>query len=148
MITEKDLDDLIRNPMIQHVVAKSRPFAAHEVHLPAVVSNAADDRSEKALAFWIVVQIKTFLKERGAASHPMIEKVWKCAGGNTDVDIRVGTHGGYEKFKIKTSMSGPTSFHLKIVTWNGNGKEDCEWERFGAYRGNANGGAIETLPTR
>jgi hypothetical protein len=148
MITEKDLYNLMTNPTILHVVAKSRPFARHEVHLPPVATNVADNRSETALAYWIVVQTKIFLKARGAASNPLIEKVWKFADGNADVDFRVGIRGETRKFKVKTSMSGPTSFRLKILTWNSQGKEECEWERFGAYCGNAQNAGIETLPVR
>jgi hypothetical protein len=148
MITEKDLDELMRNPMIQHVAAQAHPFALHETRLQPVASNAATNRSERTLAYWIAVQTKVFLKARGAASNPLIEKVWKFADGDADIDIRVGIHGGYKKFKIKTARTGLTSFHLKIVTWNAQGREDCEWERYGSYRGNDAKACIDTLPTR
>jgi hypothetical protein len=148
MITEKDLDDLMRNPTIQHVAAQAHPFAGHETRLQPVASSAPANRSERALLFWIAVQTKVFLKHRGAVPNPMIEKVWKFADGDADVDIRAGIQGSYKKFKIKTSRTGPTSFQLRIVTWNGQGKEECEWERYGIYRGNNARAAIETVPTR
>jgi hypothetical protein len=144
MTTEKELDDLMRNPMIQHVVAHAHPFARHEARLQPI--GAPANRPEMALAGWIAVQTKVFLKGRGAASNPLIEKVWKFTDGNAEIDIRVGISGSTKKFKITTGMTGPTSFRLRIVTWNAQGKEDCEWERFGSYRGNNVAAGIDTLP--
>jgi hypothetical protein len=146
MITEIEFNAIIQNPLIQQVAARARPFATHEIRLPPVASRAVNNRSEMALANWIAVLTKVFLKARGAASNPLIERVWKFADGNVDIDIRVGIHGGYHKFKVVADMTGPTSFRLKIYSWNPRGEKICDFERFGALRGNVDRQGIETLP--
>ena len=145
MIAEKEFNDIMMLPLIQHVAAKARPFHIHEVRLPSVASNAAN-RSEMALAYWVAVLTKVFLKAQGAAPNPLIERVWTFADGIVDIDIRVGVRGGYRKFKLTTKMTGPTTFHLRIISWNAQGRDVCEFERFGSLRGNADHQGIETLP--
>ena len=146
MITEKEFSDVIQLPMIKHVADRARPFATHEIRLPPIASSVANNRSEMALAYWIATLTKVFLKARGAASNPLIERVWKFANGEVDVDIRVGIRGGYHKFKLTTSMTGPTSFQLRIYSWNAGGQKICDFERYGALRGNAQQQGIDTLP--
>ena len=147
MITEKEFGNVIDLPTVKHVAAMARPFAKHEVHLPPVAAQMATNKSEMALAYWVAVLTLIFLKTKGAASHtPLVERVWKFADGNVDIDIRVGIHGGNYKFKITAEMTGPTTFRLRIYTWNSNGDKVCEFERFGSYRGNAARQAIETMP--
>jgi hypothetical protein len=145
MITEIEFHNILRLPMIKQVASHARPFAKHEVRLPSIATNAPEDRSEKALAYWVAVQTRIFMKARGAASDPMIEKVWKFTDGDVDIDLRVGIHGGYHKFKVTAGMSGPTSFFLRIYSWN-NGQKSCDFERYGAYVGNAEKQGVETLP--
>jgi len=147
MISEKEFDEVIHLPLVRHVASMARPFAKHEVHLPPIEAKAAANRSEMALACWIAVLTRIFLKMRGSASEtPLIDRVWKFADGVVDIDVRVGIHGANHKFKITTENNGRTTFHLRIFSWNSKGERSCEFERFGSFRGGVAGQGIETLP--
>ena len=79
MITEKELDGKFRNPIIQRAAAPARTLG--------VVSYAAVNRAEDSLANWIVVLARVFVKHLGAASNPMVEKVWTFSRGTSDIDM-------------------------------------------------------------
>ncbi len=140
MITEKELDGKFRNPMIRRAAAPARTLG--------VVSYAADNRTEDSLANWIVTLTRVYVRHIGGASNPMVEKVWTFANGKADIDMRIGVHGFYKKFKITTEMSGPASLVLRISSWNKFGQPEAQWIRYGAYRGGSQGEGIETLPVR
>src|SRR5688572_12252614 len=105
-MTEREIDELIRNPKIKMAAAHSRPTG--------VSSFADENRSERAVANWVAVLTNVYLKAHGAGSNPLVEKVWTFGGGNVDVDMRVGMHGVYKKFKVTAELSGPTSMVLRI----------------------------------
>lgn len=146
MISERELEQLIHNPLIRKAAAHARPIG--------VWRSTADDRAANALAAWIAVLTRQYLRDIGAASAPLVEKIWKFSGGAVDIDMRVGVNGAYRKLKIETGMVGPYTIKLQIRDWHkalvGFAVQDREdrWERFGAYRGNDDRQGIETLPVR
>ena len=145
---EVEFFKILDNPLVKTTAAHVKPFAKHGSRITAVATSTQDvgaNRSERALAIWIAVLLRVYLHTRGAASGPLVEKVWKFAAGEADIDIRVGINGENHFFKVITSMSGPTSFRLRIYSWT-NGKRSCDWERFGSYLGDQSHAGIETLP--
>ena len=146
MISERELEQLMHDPLIQKAAAPARPMG--------VWRSNVEDRAANALAAWIAVLTRQYLRHIGAASAPIVEKVWKFQGGVVDIDMRVGVHGAYRKLKIETGMVGPHTIKLQIRDWHkslvGFAVKDREdrWERFGAYRGNSDREGIETLPVR
>lgn len=139
-MTEREIDELIRDPKIKMAAAHARPMG--------VSSFAGADRTEKAVANWVAVLTRVYLKAQGAVSNPLVEKVWAFAGGTVDVDMRVGVQGTYKKFKVTAELSGPTSLVLRIHSWNKFGRPEPPWVRYGAYRGGNLAEGIETLPLR
>jgi hypothetical protein len=144
MLTEMEMERLLRDPMIKGA-------AKRVIHAPIGTSHAAGS-ADRALSMWIAVLTHQFLHSIHAASNPLVEKVWTFAKGRADIDMRVGVNGFYRKFKIETSMTGPTSFKLQIRSWHhgpgGSGMSGGEslWVRYGAFRGQGDLEGIDTLP--
>jgi hypothetical protein len=148
-MNEIEFDKILDMQLVKTTAAHVKPFAKHGgVIMPirTFVEDVGTNRSDTALAIWIAVNIRVFVHARGSAHGPMVEKIWKFAGGDTDIDIRAGFNGGNHFFKIMTGMStGKTSFWLRIYSWD-HGKKVCDWERYGSYRGTKDYAGIETLP--
>lgn len=146
MITEKELENLIADPLIHKAAAHIRPAG--------VWTDIAEGRPERALAGWIAVLTRRYIREIRAASNPLVEKIWKFQGGVVDIDMRVGVHGTYRKLKIETALTGPHTLRFQVRDWHKKtglfGPMDAEerWERYGVYRGNTEREGIETLPVR
>ena len=146
MMTEREMENLLHDPKVKHAAKSVRPAP--------IGTNYITGSADRALSMWIAVLTHQFLRSIHAVSHPLVEKVWTFAQGRSDIDMRVGAHGGYRKFKVETSMTGPQTFKLQIRSWYksqgmiGIGEREDVWVRYGAYRGEGNFEGIETLPTR
>lgn len=146
MISEREIENLIHHPTVQAQARHARPGV--------VATNYATDSAERALAMWIAISTKQYLRSIHAASNPLVEKVWSFARGNADIDMRVGVNGAYRKFKVETSMTGPQTFKLQIRSWHKGlvgfsvHEQQDLWVRYGAYRGSGGYEGIETLPVR
>ena len=146
MINERQIENLLHDPRVTGAARSVRPVP--------LGTNYATDSAERALAMWIAVLTQQFLRSIHAVSNPLVEKVWIFARGKTDIDMRVGAHGVYRKFKVETSMTGPQTFKLQIRSWHkelfGFGVKDLEdlWVRYGVYRGEGDHKGIDTLPIR
>lgn len=136
MMTEREMENLLHDPKVKLAAKALRPAPIGTTY----ATNSAD----RALSMWIAVLTHQFLRSIHAVSHPLVEKVWTFAQGRSDIDMRVGAHGGYRKFKVETSMTGPQTFKLQIRTFHG--AYDTCWERYGVYRGEGTYRGIETLP--
>ena len=95
-MNEVEFFKILDNPLVKSTAAHVKPFAKHGSRITAVATSTQDvgaNRSERALAIWIAVLLRVYLHTRGAASGPLVEKVWKFAAGEADIDIRVGING-------------------------------------------------------
>ena len=146
MMNERQIENLLHDPRIKGAGRSLRPVPLGTDH--------ASDSAERALAIWIAVLTQHFLRSIHAVSNPLVEKVWTFARGKADIDMRVGVHGAYRKFKVETSVTGPQTFKLQIRAWHkalvGFHVKDLEdvWTRYGVYRGEGDYEGIETLPIR
>ncbi len=144
MMTEREMEMLLHDPRIKG--------AAKSLTAAPVGTNFATGTADRALSLWIAVLTHQFLHSIHAAQHPLVERVWTFAQGKADIDMRVGVNGIYRKFKVETSMTGPTSFKLQIRSWHnspgGMHERESQWVRYGAYRGNGTFQGIDTLPIR
>ena len=102
----------------------------------------------EALSAWIATLTMVYVREIGSVSKPLVEKVWDWKNGSTNIDLRVGVHGGYRKLKVTTEMSGPQTVRLKITSWNKQGEPGRVWERFGFFYGNKASMGVRTLQMR
>jgi hypothetical protein len=108
----------------------------------------AEGSAKEALAAWIATLARVYVKEIGATSRPLVEKVWLWSQSQVDIDLRVGVRGEYRKIKVTTEMISPQSVRLKIQCWNKLGQPQKTWERYGYYYGNKDGAGFKTLPLR
>lgn len=136
-MTEAELNNMFENPEVTKRAYLKPPIGivAHE---------------DKAKAFWIIIQICSWLKNWKGRQYPRIMKINSWTKQETRIDILVGFSGAYDKFHLITNRIADDLIVLKIVRFQDEGKTFEEiWKTFGVeIKDSSSSGDmfIETLP--
>jgi hypothetical protein len=139
-MTESEFEKLLRNPLVE-----TATWDGKETRIDTPNGPGSSDRN---MALWLAAETVTWIKENDAASLPIVERVWKFEQGVADIDMRVGVHGEYRKFKLTTARTGRFVYRIRIQAWDQKGVPAKVWERYGEYSGDEEFAGFETVPVR
>ena len=136
-MTETELNNMFENPEVTKRACLKPPIG--------IVA-----QEDKAKAFWIVIQICSWLRNWKGRQYARIMKINTWTRQETKIDILVGYSGSYDKFQLITNRIADDLIFLMIVRSQDGGKTFEEiWKTFGVEIKDSSSSSdmfIETMP--